>query len=127
MIIFVGDKPSDKNFSPDIPFVGTQSYKRLLDWIFKMNLDITEICMYNRQDSELSFWRSEQEKGHRAIRFVALGNEAAKQLVRDRVSEFFRLPHPSGLNRKLNDADYVDEQLKLCEEWLNEQKLPYNR
>jgi len=43
MIIFVGDKPSAKNLDPEIPFVGTQSYKKLLEWIWEMDINISDV------------------------------------------------------------------------------------
>ena len=33
--------------------------------------------------------------------------------------EHFKLPHPSGLNRKLNDKKYVNKVLKECYEYCN--------
>jgi uracil-DNA glycosylase len=50
---------------------------------------------------------------------VALGRYAA--LAAKKASlEFFELPHPSGLNRKLNDKTYVRGVLKECSEYLSE-------
>lgn len=31
----------------------------------------------------------------------------------------FKLPHPSGLNRQLNDSEYVHEKLNSCWTYLN--------
>ena len=50
MIYFIGDKPSKNNIDSTVAFVGTRSYKTLLDWIYKMNLSINKICLYNADD-----------------------------------------------------------------------------
>lgn len=48
---------------------------------------------------------------------IALGNEASTILKKFGI-EHFSLPHPSPLNRKLNDNDYEMQCLKECKEWL---------
>ena len=125
-IVFVGDKPSAKNIDPNVPFVGTQSYKRLLDWIFRMNIDISDVIMINK-DTLYGY-------GTIDFKFIALGNEAEKALKNHSreywdvttnkpqplKANYFKLPHPSGLNRKINDKNYLDNILKECSEWLKE-------
>ena len=49
------------------------------------------------------------------IKFIALGNKASEKLYD---IPHFKLPHPSGRNRKINNRQYIDEQLRLCAEWL---------
>jgi|TARA_A100001388_G_C28769974_1_gene503210 hypothetical protein len=49
---------------------------------------------------------------------IALGNVASEALSKIGV-EHFKLPHPSGLNRKLNDKKYVNKVLKECYEYCN--------
>ena len=44
-------------------------------------------------------------------RLVALGKSAAKTLKKMKLN-FLEMPHPSGLNRKLNDKIYVEEKIK---------------
>lgn len=123
MIVFVGDKPSSKNVDPHIPFVGTQSYKRLLDWIWKMDVDISRVRLCNKD-----FINGTYEDY-----YIALGNEAEKTL-KDTVfnvwnwkkqkieairPHYFKLPHPSPKNRTLNNKEHVDTILKECKLWLN--------
>lgn len=123
MIVFVGDKPSKKNIDPSIPFVGTRSYKTLLDWIYKMNIDISQVKLCNKDfiDGTYEDW------------YIALGNEAEKALqekvfwvwnwktqFEEKIKpHYFKLPHPSGLNRKLNDKKWLESELNKCKEWLN--------
>lgn len=127
MIIFVGDKPSKQNLDPDIPFVGTQSYKKLLSWIAKLDVDYNDSVICNVEHLKID------SMGHMSVelncmffeidpegdRFVALGNNAAKAL-RALSLPFFQLPHPSGLNRKLNDKTYVEYVLDECKEYIHE-------
>lgn len=126
MIIVVGDKPGKKNVDPNIPFVGTQSYKTLLGWIWEMDIDISQVYLCNKDSEDLSFWYDQYRKKDRCVRFICLGEASDKKLSRDGIEIRFKLPHPSGLNRKLNDKEWLAEQLKLCKEWLDEQELLYN-
>jgi hypothetical protein len=52
---------------------------------------------------------------------VAIGNVASRVLERLSV-DHFSLPHPSGLNRKLNDADYVERVLRECRDYVRERR-----
>jgi len=120
MIIFVGDKPSKKNKNIGIPFVGTQSYKRLLDWIWQMDINVTDVHLVNANSSDFS----EETIALSQFRFVgsvmvALGNSASKFLDTIEV-EHFKLPHPSGRNLKLNDKEWLTTELNKCKRYLNE-------
>lgn len=108
MIVFVGDKPSKKNVDPDIAFVGTQSYKRLLLWIWEMNLSVNDIHVCNKDKMPIDA----------NYKYIALGKNAAKKLDSLKL-DFFRLPHPSGLNRQVNDTGYIRTRLRSCKEWIN--------
>lgn len=66
---------------------------------FKPNLKFLEGCCDHGQD------------------VVALGGVASAALRRIGVPHF-RLPHPSGLNRQLNDADYVRDVLSRCGDYI---------
>ena len=121
MIFIVGDKPSKKNKNPKIPFVGTQSYKRLLEWIFKMDINITNVVLCNieniESDGEVNlsnFYSSIESCDH----VIALGKNAQKYL-RDIRVPYYPLPHPSGLNRQNNNIKLIDNELKKCKKWLN--------
>jgi uracil-DNA glycosylase len=109
MIIFVGDAPSKKNTDPSIPFVGTQSYKRLLMWIWEMDINITDVYLCNKDKIPLHF------NG----KYVALGRNAEKVLQMFELPYFY-LPHPSGLNRTVNDKRLMSRLFKDCKTFLNE-------
>lgn len=125
MIIFVGDEPSEHNIDPQVAFVGTKSYKTLLDWIYKMNLSVTELCLYNRTCPDVTYWKDQQDKGYRSIVFIALGRKAEIQLTKNGIRSFFTLPHPSGKNFKLNDKEWLDEQLDNCVEYIKQHRKHY--
>lgn len=127
MILILGSKPSRKNKHAGVPFVGTQSYKRLMDWLFRMDVDISGVQLSNadkcefrvlecgdRQvvEAETHFMHFEADK------IIALGLDADKFLRRNGVRNYYRLPHPSGLNRLLNDEKFVRMELRACQKYL---------
>jgi hypothetical protein len=114
MIIFVGDRPSKDNIDPVIAFVGTKSYKTLLGWIADMDIDIRNVDLINKnQVTEYPFMYFD--------RIIVLGDAAEKEVKKIYTkSKYFKLPHPSGLNRKLNDKKWLNKQLKACKKWLGE-------
>jgi len=122
MILFVGDSPASKNIDPNVPFVGTQSYKRLLEWIWRMDIDISNVEMVNQSGINFECLVSECSSYYNG-RIIALGNNATNAIqeygVKHRFkSNVFKLPHPSGRNHKLNDKKWLTKQLKLCKMWL---------
>lgn len=50
---------------------------------------------------------------------IALGETAAEELKKRRVNHF-KLPHPSGLNRKLNDKQEISRLLYRCKKYIYE-------
>ena len=115
MIYFIGDKPSKKNIDKNVAFVGTRSYKTLLDWIYRMNLNINKICLFNHKGFINT--RLKHINEHDAI--VALGNVASEALSKENVPHI-KIPHPSGLNRVLNDKKTVDRFLRHCKDYIGE-------
>lgn len=129
MIIFVGDQPSSKNVDPNIPFVGTQSYKRLLEWIWEMDVDINNVHLCNKDQFEhnyltgdlyISNLNSDLPARASVCKIVVLGNQAEDKVCETSTLDYFKLPHPSGRNRKINDKKFIKKELKKCKEWLNE-------
>lgn len=120
--MFIGDKPGSKNKDPRVPFVGTKSYKTLLEWIYLLDIDIHNVKLYNSSEPD-----TEERIKHQIFitevnsgidwRIIALGKNASKFMDKIEI-EYFELPHPSGLNRKLNDKKYIDSLLKECKKWL---------
>jgi hypothetical protein len=57
-----------------------------------------------------------QIQGHDHV--VALGTKVSDILNLMGVKHF-KLPHPSGLNRQMNNKPFIQEQLRLCKEYLS--------
>lgn len=115
VILFVGDKPS-KKMKPDAqPFEGAACEKRLMEWIKFLNVDDYKFMnSYNWFMNETTYGG-----GFRYFNtFIALGNEASKILTKDGISHF-KLPHPSGRNRQVNDKELIAKKLAECKAWLN--------
>lgn len=127
MIIFVGDEPSKKNINPEIAFVGTKSYKTLLDWIYRLNVSINDVIICNKEDiktyGEGRFYTVEVPGLYADIeeedKVISLGKNSCKFLNDVKLSHF-SMPHPSGLNRKLNNKKWLDSKLKECKSWIGE-------
>ena len=93
-----------------------------------MDVDITRVRLYNQSDKPFDglsgvSLNSAIEKNH--IKVVALGNEAKKYLLKAGINEFFILPHPSGRNRKLNDAEFVKKTLDQCRDYIYKGVVAY--
>lgn len=125
MIIVVGDKPSKKNKNPNIPFVGTQSYKRLLEWLWMLDVDVTQVILANIEHVKRHRpdWFVDVENPHMYTeilpedKVIALGQKASKYLESIK-QEHFKLPHPSGLNRQTNDKSFIKGRLKECRKYI---------
>lgn len=110
----VGDRPTKDNINDDEPFVGTKSYKTLLEWIGILDISINRCVMnnaYTADGREVTFYLADQDK------ILALGSNAAKRL--DKMNKkYFKLPHPSGLNRQLNDKDKLKKILDEARDFI---------
>lgn len=128
-VLFIGDKPGKKNIDPRTAFVGTKSYKTLLSWICKMNLSINNVYLENSSDivGINDFYDGDYIEYHTFYnsggvdKVVALGKKAEKFCIENNI-QYFAMPHPSGLNRQLNDKEYVALKLKECEKYIKEEK-----
>ena len=115
-LLIVGDKPSRKNIDPRIAFVGTPSYKTLQKWLTVIVPEKADIVAINRVDPGFATHLISCSLEGRKI--IACGEEAANALLNFGVVNFFKLPHPSGRNRKLNNKAFVAEILQKCKEWV---------
>lgn len=82
--------------------------------IFSFTNCLHEQGKYSLRDVDFNVLR-ECCRGH--DRVLALGGFASRALSKINV-EHFTLPHPSGLNRKLNDKTYELDQLKACRKYI---------
>ncbi len=118
-VLFVGDRANPKtNASLDVPFVGTKSYRTLLEWFYRMDIDFTKVYLVNAYTpSGRAIRLPYDDIRARGIRVVALG-DAAREALKDKDIKFFSLPHPSGLNRDLNDKKKLSESLAKCRDFI---------
>ena len=63
----------------------------------------------------------EKLKGIEYDRIIALGNSASVALKMLKL-EHYKLPHPSSKNRKLNNKDELQNELKECKVYIYENK-----
>lgn len=69
---------------------------------------------YKMKDVDVDFVKS-FTNGYDKV--IALGGFASRALSRAGVDHYV-LPHPSPLNRKLNDREYEKRVIEECREWL---------
>ena len=123
VVLFVGSNLS--RAGKGVPFVGTRSYSTLNSWIrdigpakyYAINA-VDEVTENNRpitvkQMRQYSFALRAKVYAVKPDLIVALGNSAAKALRVSGIEWYFRVAHPSGLNRQLNDAVYVNSIIKI--------------
>lgn len=114
-ILFLGDAPSKRNVDPKRAFIGASCWPRLLGWMTYMKLDPNEVLLYNSDNERgLAIAKEVKDKGGK---IVAIGNNASNRLSALRIGHF-KLPHPSGLNRQINNKEYIDKMLKECYNYL---------
>lgn len=122
-VIFVGDKPSGRMQAGAKAFQGAVCETRLHEWI--KALGVLDYEIVNQVDL---FVASPTYVTHTfdgvtmllpiRARYIALGNNAAKALKYG--PKHFKLPHPSGQNRQMNDASYIEKCLQAAKAYLNE-------
>jgi uracil-DNA glycosylase len=120
----VGSNPSSKNNNPKLPFWGTKSYETLSKWLSFLGInkhglinvsdEVTKGKVPKITNEDLFRLRTKLDG---ATQVIALGNTASLALNKLGIRHF-KLPHPSGRNRLLNDKKLVDAKLAACKEWL---------
>lgn len=121
MILFVGDRPSPKMKPGAKAFEGAACEKRLIEWISCLGVSRYEIV--NSHKPTVEEWAAYTLAGIYKRPMITLGNEAHKRMKRLGYDSF-KLPHPSGRNRQLNDKSYIETKLKECRVWLKSFHLP---
>lgn len=127
-VLFVGQNPGKTNLSNDEAFVGTKSYDALRDWIDVLgirNYDMVN-CSANPNEKFTTNTIKQLAMNHMLMetftnydRIFALGKISSDVLNILEIAHF-KLPHPSGLNRKLNDKKWLINTLKQAKDYLNE-------
>ena len=114
-ILVVGINPSDKEHYKN------NTMKRLAIWMNRMDLNkysftncITTLGKYTKSMVD---YDDLKERVDGFDKVIALGGFVSDAL--DKIGmEHFKLPHPSGLNRQINDSEFVEKELSKCLQWL---------
>lgn len=122
---FVGSNPSKKNNNPLLPFWGTKSYETLKKWMETLGVNRHGLINVSNEVTEgeipeitsYDLFRLKTKLAGES-RVIALGNTASMALSKVGISHF-KMPHPSGRNRKLNNPKFVAEKLEECRKFLN--------
>ena len=127
-VLFVGSNPSHKSADPGAAFhVSTKSGATLAVWCRNLNNEIIFTNVFhsptksNRPLSDGEVQEGLQQlretiQSNSGCKVVALGKTASDAL--NRLGErHLAMPHPSGLNRQLNDREFVERKIKELEEF----------
>lgn len=106
-MLFVGDKPSSRMKPNAAPFQGAACEKRLYEWIVELGVSNYKI------KNQCDLLHVRYFSTHLII--IALGNKASKSLGK---VPHFKLPHPSGLNRQVNDKTFIASKLAECKNYI---------
>lgn len=131
-VLFVGSNPSTKSPDETAFHPLTKSRSVIDSWIYKFkfpgNHDISFTNIYPHKKADNKPLTMREIRGHlpetrkfldhyRDYKIIALGKTSAKILNMLDVN-FFEAPHPSGLNRKLNDKDFVRDMINRLEQFI---------
>ena len=120
MIIFIGDSPSSRMKPGDPPFKGAACEKRMMQWKRRV-VPMRYKMMYLRG---ILTTKTINQCDHTWLELfmmassnimIAFGNNASKALKN---IPHFKLPHPSGQNRQINDKEFVDKRLYECKKYI---------
>lgn len=141
-VLFIGSNPSQKS-NKTVPFWhDTKSRKTLDKWLSNIGIPIEYIDFLNVSNkptlnnrplktteihSCLQRLENDIVKHVRPDFIITLGKTAEKALVMMKLHEtgydFFAMPHPSGLNRQLNDPKFIEEKIKGLIEYMSPVKV----
>lgn len=122
-ILFVGSNPAVASSTDEAFAADTASGRILRGWTEGIDgVLLYENIVSQKTENNRPLKRYEMDEGMASLleringinpdRIVALGKNATYVLEKLKL-EFLEMPHPSGLNRKLNDTTYANR--KICE------------
>ena len=131
-ILFVGSNPSNWSVSSQPFCLGTKSGFTLAGWIYHLDqshsIEFLNVTAHKTPDNRaltikqirqalpgLTAWIHAKKPD----RIIALGKTAEKALTLLHL-DFLSMPHPSGLNRQLNDEQFVKGKIKTLVEYCTE-------
>lgn len=132
-VLIVGSNPSNRSQDTSAFHLDTRSRKVLDNWFETISREGLEIKKHfvNVTDKKTSdnrpLTKGEVEESLQTLRqkilevgadkIVALGKTSSEALTRLEVAHH-PMPHPSGLNRQLNDPNFVIQKIRGLEEYL---------
>ena len=131
MILFIASNPSKLNSDPEVAMIGSKSEKTFNGWVeYLVPSGVYKVVNVSDQvtDNNRPLKKSEYDLlklstyaiNPSVTKIVALGNTAADAL--DMIGiKYFKLPHPSPLNRFLNNTVQVEAVLEECKLYLGTQ------
>lgn len=114
MILFIGDRPSKRMPAGARAFEGAACEPRLKQWIDELGC-AGSCTIVNSTDIEIVAYLTLSLI--KRIPIVALGNNASDHLNRMNCNHF-KLPHPSGRNRQINDKAFIERRLAECSRYI---------
>lgn len=128
-ILVIGCNPSVKSPDNTAFHPSTRSRMTIDRWLSDLDADVCFMNIYDRKTrgnrpltrKELKsledpvFFRLKSFKNHKII---TLGR-AAEEVLTSLGLSFLAIPHPSGLNRQLNDPEFMGEKIKRLREYLS--------
>jgi uracil-DNA glycosylase len=131
-ITFVGSNPSQSSAVVTPFFEDTVSSRILKSWVARLlpeqhwiyYLNVANYTTHNNRPLNSAEIKAALPQLREVLdgifpdRVVALGKTAEKALTL-LGCDFYAMPHPSGLNRKLNDPKYVEEKIKGLIEYIS--------
>lgn len=116
VVAFVGQNPSAKAAK------NGNTFPRLNDWVNKLGLDTFTFMNAYPHPGKCRVSDVNLDNLRKALykfpKVVALGNFAAEALTKAGIHHF-KLPHPSPLNRQINDDRFINSKLDECREYLS--------
>jgi hypothetical protein len=113
--LFIGINPTKAQYRKGCAFF------RLMDWIEEMDLGIVGFTNLSSDP----YWNKRSVDPHFLIagvrehtKVIALGGMVSKVLS-DLNIDHYTLPHPSPLNRQINDKAFIKKKLEECRNYLN--------
>lgn len=128
-ILIVGSNPSRLNEDPSVPFVGSRSEPLLREWLQALGaheydfVNASDLVVGKGEVVTLSAvlktanYDRLLEKATAADKVLALGAAASAACAKIDL-EHFRLPHPSPLNRQINDGKFISTVLKQAKSYI---------
>ena len=129
-IIFIGSNPSQASQSTCAFDLDTKSWATLCSWIDAASIYVASFDNVSniKTPGNRPLNAREIHEGmrnlmktlayHKPQHIVAVGKTAHKALTKYEVPHL-EIPHPSGLNRKLNDPKYVESQIDKLRSYYN--------